>query len=284
MIIWIASYPKSGNTWIRSLLCAYLFSPDGKFNFNLLKNIQQFSSKNLKNNYTNNNYKQKIIENWLPSQRIINKDKKIHLFKTHNALCTINKNKFTDEFNTKAVIYIVRDPRNLITSLSNHYSFSIKEAFDFMTNKKKIIFPENFKDIEKNKNMPLDFNFLGDWSDHYQSWKNISFCPIKIISYEDIILNTSKVFHSVLEFLSQFMNLKIEKDKIEQSIHSTSFKKLSQMEDEQGFPETPIQNKEKKVRFFNLGEENDWKQMLDIKIAKKIDTVFKNEMNELNYL
>ena len=45
MIIWIASYPKSGNTWIRSLLSSYLFSKDGKFSFKLLKNIEQFSSK-----------------------------------------------------------------------------------------------------------------------------------------------------------------------------------------------------------------------------------------------
>ena len=46
MIIWIASYPKSGNTWIRSLLSSYLFSEDGNFSFKLLENIQQFSSKN----------------------------------------------------------------------------------------------------------------------------------------------------------------------------------------------------------------------------------------------
>ena len=64
MIIWIASYPKSGNTWIRALLCAYLFSKDGRFNFNLLKNIQQFSSKNLLSNPINNsNYKSRVIEN-----------------------------------------------------------------------------------------------------------------------------------------------------------------------------------------------------------------------------
>ena len=225
MIIWIASYPKSGNTWIRSLLCAYLFSKDGKFNFNLLKNIPQFSSQNLSSTpIDNSNYKSRIIENWIPTQKIINNDKKIHLLKTHNAICTINKNKFTDEFNTKAAIYIVRDPRNLITSLSNHYSFNMEEAFNFMTNKKKTIFPEDFIGVDKAQNIPLDFNFLADWPGHYQSWKNINFCPIKIIRYEDIILNTEKVFLSVLEFLSQFINLKIEKKKIKKSIYSTSFK------------------------------------------------------------
>ena len=45
MIIWIASYPKSGNTWVRSLLASYLYSNNGVFNFDLLKKIKQFPSK-----------------------------------------------------------------------------------------------------------------------------------------------------------------------------------------------------------------------------------------------
>jgi len=142
MIIWIASYPKSGNTWIRSLLSSYLFSEDGKFSFKLFNNIAQFTSKDFPSNLNNtSNYQVRISENWIPSQKIINQDKKIHFFKTHNAMCTINGNKFTDKYNTKGAIYIVRDPRNLITSLSHHYELNIDEAFNFLTNKRKIIFP-----------------------------------------------------------------------------------------------------------------------------------------------
>ena len=47
MILWLASYPKSGNTFLRSLLTSYYFSKDGKFTFDLLKNIQQFPSSEL---------------------------------------------------------------------------------------------------------------------------------------------------------------------------------------------------------------------------------------------
>ena len=160
MIIWIASYPKSGNTWIRSLLSSYLFSDDGKFSFKLLKNIEQFSSKNLSLKLPDNlNYQARISKNWIPSQEIINQDKKIHFFKTHNAISTINGNKFTDKLNTLAAIYIVRDPRNLITSLSYHYELSLDEAFNFLTNKKKIIFPINVEDKEKDIKNLEDFNF-----------------------------------------------------------------------------------------------------------------------------
>ena len=285
MIIWIASYPKSGNTWIRSLLCAYLFSKAGEFNFNLLKNIEQFSSKNLSPDF-NDAYKNqlRIFENWVPSQKIINKDKKIHFLKTHNALCTINGNKFTDAFNTMAAIYIVRDPRNLITSLSHHYEIDLKEAFRFLTNKRKTIFPLNIES-DKDKKTYQDINFLGDWSGHYRSWKNIGFCPIKIVKYEDILLDTHAVFVSILEFLSRLIDLKIEKEKIRKCLNSTSFEILSQMEKKQGFVESEVSYKTKqKVKFFNLGKKNNWKELLDHKTIIKIDNAFKNEMRELNYL
>tara|TARA_Y100000590_G_scaffold27340_1_gene30651 strand:+ start:211 stop:1068 length:858 start_codon:yes stop_codon:yes gene_type:complete len=285
MIIWIASYPKSGNTWIRSLLCAYLFSKDGKFNFNLLGNIKQFSSKNFLSSFKNPKKKQiEIFENWIPSQTLINKDKKIHFFKTHNALCTINGNKFTDELNTKAAIYIVRDPRNIITSLSHHYEINLEESFQFLVNKKKTIFPIDFTAL-KVRDSYNDVNVLGDWSGHYKSWKNIGFCPIKIIKYEDILTDTNGVFVSILEFLSKFIEIKIEKNKIHESLNSTSFDALRKMEKEQGFVESTISNKTKqKINFFNLGKKNSWEKILDKKIVEKINNAFKDEMRELNYL
>ena len=184
-----------------------------------------------------------------------------------------------------SAIYIVRDPRNLITSLSHHYEIDLKEAFHFLTNKRKTIFPINFMNSDKVKNSHQDVNFLGDWSGHYQSWKNIGFCPIKIIKYEDILLDTRAVFISILEFLSQFIKLEIKKEKISKSLNSTSFEILSQIEKEQGFDEATVSYKTKqKVKFFNLGKKNDWKKLLDNETIKKIDNAFKNEMRELNYL
>ena len=147
MIIWLASYPKSGNTWLRSLLCAYFFSKDGVFNFKQLDNIKQFSNQySLNEDKKDSNYQSRVSKNWIPTQEFINKDKKIHLLKTHNAICTINGNSFTNQSNSLACIYIVRDPRNIVTSISNHFNISITESLNFIKNEKKIIFP--LPDIE----------------------------------------------------------------------------------------------------------------------------------------
>ncbi len=286
MIIWIASYPKSGNTWIRALLSSYLFSDDGNFNFELLKNIEQFSSKNLSLKLNKDiGYQMRISKSWIPSQELINSDKKIHFFKTHNAICSINGNKFTDEFNTLAAIYLVRDPRNIITSLANHYELSFEETFSFLTNKKKIIFPIKVADKKKDVNDPEDFNFLGDWSSHYRSWKNINFCPIQIIKYEDLLIDSKKVFVSILTFLQKFLEIKLDEKKIRNAIKSTSFKNLSQMEKDKGFIESATSHKTmKKINFFNLGKKNNWKNLLDPKIEKKMREVFSKEMKELRYI
>ena len=283
MIFWLASYPKSGNTWIRSLLAAYLFSSEGNFKFNLLKSIIQFSINTEKLQESNfKNVQEKIYKNWIPAQIKINQDNKLHIFKTHNALCSINNHNFSDKYNTAGAIYIVRDPRNLILSIAHHYSLTHEEAYEFLINKKKIIFPIN---SNKNNRKKEDFNFLGTWSGHYRSWKNINFCPIKIVKYEDILENEHEVFLSILNFLSQFIKITLDPKKIDNAIATTTFKKLSQMEDKGGFEEAVISKKtNKKVKFFNLGQGNDWKRLLDSKIRKKVEENFKKEMKELNYL
>ena len=284
MIIWIASYPKSGNTWIRSLLGSYFFTKDGIFNFDVLKSIEQFTP-HIPDSILDEkiHYQSKVSKSWIISQKKINEDNKIHFLKTHNAMCAINGNSFTDKFNTLAAIYVVRDPRNVLTSISHHYEINQNESLEFLTNKRKIIYP--IKPGSKNKSNENDFNFLSDWSTHYNSWKNIGFCPIKIIKYEDIILKNKKTFISILNFLSKFMKSNINEEKLKNALQSTSFDKLSSLEKKIGFDESVYsKNTQKKIKFFNLGKKNKWKKMLDKNIAKNIKKTFSKEMNELGYL
>ena len=81
------------------------------------------------------------------------------------------------------------------------------------------------------------------------------------------------------------MNIKIDKDKIEKAINSTSFKNLSELETKYGFEESVIDKKTgKNKKFFNLGPKNDWKKLLDKEIVNEIEKEFKFEMEELGYL
>ena len=78
MIIWIASYPKSGNTWVRSIISSLLYSKDGVHNFNQLNYIDQYPVKKYFEHLTDDFYNLEVIKkNWIPSQQSINSDRKI---------------------------------------------------------------------------------------------------------------------------------------------------------------------------------------------------------------
>jgi len=283
MIIWIASYPKSGNTWVRSLLSTYLYSEDGNFNFNLLKKILKFPSKKyLKYFLEDFSNIKRVSEYWIAAQERINlhnENKNIFL-KTHSALCTLEKNPFTNKRNTKAVIYIVRDPRNVITSVGNHYSMNIEESYNFMIDNNKILTSDKWG----GDNFGIS-EVLGSWSEHYKSWKNINFAPILKIKYEDLITDAEKCLIKIINFLQKFTEIKIDKKKISKTVESCNFENLRKMEKNEGFFEAAYSEKlNKKVDFFNLGRKNNWKNLLNQKMEKKIREKFHDEMMELNYI
>ena len=133
MIIWLASYPKSGNTWVRSIISALIYSENGNFNFEKLKNIKQFpDKKNFKDFVKDFSDFYEISNNWIFVQDKINLDGNIKFFKTHQGQYIVSNNYFTNKENTLAKIYIVRDPRNLVKSISNHFTKSQEEACKFL--------------------------------------------------------------------------------------------------------------------------------------------------------
>ena len=128
------------------------------------------------------NQEVKFKKNFGPELGSLNLDKvsninEITFLKTHSALCTFENNPFTNKSNTKAVIYVVRDPRNIVTSVLNHYSFkNIEESFDFIAKDRITI--TGGEDIVQ---------YLGTWQQNYKSWRDLKFAPVLVVKYEDLI-------------------------------------------------------------------------------------------------
>ena len=283
MIFWIASYPKSGNTWLRTLISAYYYSKDGIFNQNILKNIGQFPEKR---HFVDFNYNPENVTDtakfWIKSQEKLNKDKKIRFFKTHNIFGKVNNYDFTNKDNSAGCIYIVRDPRNVITSLENHYEMNHEEALKWITNLNKYIY-----DVHKIKEDGYsNFQFISSWNMNYKSWNIQKKIPIKIIKYEDLIKETFVVFKDIVEFVNKTLNIKekIDIDKLKNSVNSTNFNKLKNDEKNNGFIEAVLSKKnEEKIPFFNLGPDNDWRKILDKDKQEKLTNIFKDDLIELGY-
>ena len=279
MIIWLASYPKSGNTFVRSLLSSYVFSKDGNFNFELLKNIKQFPDNSLFRQIgVDTNNEAEMNKNYINSQKVFNDEKTIRFLKTHSSFVNTENFRFTDRHNTLGVIYIVRDPRNIVTSHSHHFQQTPQKSLDSLLTHQYL-----GKTSEKHCT-----TYVGSWKYHYNSWKVYDkFNRYCLIKYEDLINNTEKTFLKILKFIAHLTRVKftLDEEKFKNTLNTTTFETMQKLEAKDSFVEAK-ENSEtgEKIKFFNLGIQNDWKKLLDDEIKSSLEKELEDEMKELNYL
>ena len=286
MIIWLASYPKSGNTWLRAFISSLLYSDDGWMKGDLWEKIDQFPTLKHFNNLIKNRETLKLkkrnditslFKELINAQDFINLDNKIKFLKTHFLNCNIDNYSFTDQKNTLGVIHIVRDPRNVITSLKNHYDLNnINESYDFLTNNQKWIGTDMIKDSF----VPT---LISSWDNHYNLWKQ-SKKNYLLVKYENLIIDSVKELRLIKDYIESIMDIKIEEKKFMNAVDSTNFENLKKLEKDDKFDENTFNKKNKKIKFFNLGIHNNWEKILDNKIKLKIENKFHNEMKELGYI
>ena len=267
MIIWISSYPKSGNTWVRLFLESYFSKIKNNFRFGGFPELEDFEKLNI--DYTNLN---NIIKNWKTLQEIRNLDGRTNILKTHNALCTIGNYSFTDKNNTLGAIYLVRDPRDVVVSYANHLGLSYDEVITTMLN-------SHASGIKKFNDKEFDIEIMGRWADNYNSWKDYKGRDFLIIRYEDLVAKKTTEFLKILNYLKNLSNIDVNIDQMNKSIKDTSFEKLKKEEELYGFDQATGNGP-----FFRKGIVGDWKEKLKKEQVKKIEESFFKEMRELKYL
>ena len=279
MIIWLASYPKSGNTLLRSILSSYFYSEDGIFNFKNLEKISQFpQTSHLMSIGVDVNNEEEVFKNFINAQNFINQEReKVKFFKTHSSLCKMYDSNFTDLKNTLGSIYIVRDPRNVVTSLAHHYGLSVDQATNVMIDKDRLM-------DKTAKNCRV---FLGSWGFNYNSWKNLqNQKKYLLVKYEDLLNKKKTILLKIFKYLDS-LGLKSNLDmiKLNKVIKTTEFESMKKKEENETFYEAVIDNNTgKRKNFFNLGPQNNWRKLLDKKNVDKIEISFEKEMVELGYL
>ena len=194
-------------------------------------------------------------------------------------LCKIKINDkpylFTSLENTIGVIHIVRDPRNIFTSLKNHFGLTNDKAVV------KFMFDEDLTiGLDENRVPQL----ISSWNNHYNSWKKFPKNNI-LIKYEDLLIDTKNQILRLIDFVNNFNKISISDHDLDKIVANSSFENLKRLEAKGMFDENSInKNTGKSNVFFNMGIKNDWKKLLDENSKSLIEDKFKDEMIELGYL
>ncbi|CAM4113189.1 sulfotransferase domain-containing protein [Aquirufa beregesia] len=274
-IIWLASYPKSGNTWFRSFITA--LKNRGEVNINDLKTEGIFSSKiSLEDNLDvdADDVRSTQIDIFkrlaLTYQSSISEEK--NFFKIHDlySLSEFDNKPIVPIESTFAAIYFVRNPLDVSISMANHNGQSIDQVIEKVMGNPLASISKNSKFLQHQ--FP---QWIGTWNNHVVSWKQVDSFPVYFVRYEDMKQSPKETFTDILH------NIGYEASELEinRALEAAKFENLKQQEQEFGFRERPGSSKS----FFNKGEMGQWKEQLTKSQIDKIKQINEPMMREFGY-
>lgn len=249
-IIWLASYPKSGNTWLRSFLAKYFTPPDAGIDINSLRRFTTGDSRTdfFEKATGRSPYAAKDFDDWLLTRqkvlRLIAASKPHpHFVKTHQAIERIGPHALVPPEVTAGAVYVIRNPFDVAQSYSRHMNVTHDEAIETMADPKNIIrTPNNI------------FEVLGRWDRHIDGWTGAPGLHRHVVRYEDMAADAERTFRALLRFL----NAPIKDGPLRRAVRETSFAKLKAEENAKGFIERPAHME----AFFARGRAGSWREEL----------------------
>ena len=275
-IIWLASYPKSGNTWMRIFFSNLMSQEDKPVNINQLLYTPIVSSRDLFDEITgvsSSDLTFDEIDQLRPEvyKQFSGQANEIQLMKVHDAYRKIgNGNYLFPSDISKGVIYIIRNPLDVAVSNAHHSTSTYNRAI------KNMIDP-NGALCKKDNSLNLQIRqIMYSWSRHVDSWTQQKDIPTMIIKYEDMLTNAFETFRKA----ATFVGINTGDERIRQAIHFSRFEELQQQEKTNGFKE----RKSKEDLFFREGNTNSWKEKLSKQQISVIIDACSEVMKRYGYL
>lgn len=271
-IVWLASYPKSGNTWVRGFLAAYQ-SGALAVDINALGAGHAAWRPALDEwlGLDTAHFRRDELRSLLPSayRQCSVQSRQMVFLKTHDCWCLTDKGEpvFPAEA-THGVIHVVRDPRDVAVSVSHHWGVDLPSAIQ------RINDSAYWTALEADN--PQIPQFLSDWSTHAQSWMDANL-PCLRLRYEDMLQDPLACFRGVLTFVGW----PIDESRLAQAVQACSFERMQAQEQSQGFRERLASAT---AGFFRQGQAGGWQRVLSHEQAACIEQCHAHVMCELGYL
>ena len=249
-LFWIASYPKSGNTWLRIFLANYLFGGKEPLPINSVGKLgyadgdaQHYDRAN-EAPYDRSDPRQTVALRDKFLRNISATGPKVALIKTHNYNNKIDDTALIPAPLTRGALYVVRHPGDVAVSFASHYGLSIDDAIERIREPQAV--------VGGSKTTALQFT--SDWSTHVNSWAGAKKHNVHVVRYEDMYSTPQETFGTALKHLG----VAVDAQKIEYAIKHASFDELRKQENTDGFSE----NTTHQPHFFRKGKAGGWRDTL----------------------
>jgi len=272
-IIWIASYPKSGSTWLRAFLHNYVRNADTPHDINSLMDLTTGESSGAR--YRKHDPRP-------PSQYTIAEVQRLRplvhralaaahpglvFVKTHNALLVVEGVQTITKDVTSGAIYILRDPRDVAISYSRHLGRSIDDTIAIMADGEAATGGTDEKVYER----------LSSWSAHVHFWTRRPHAELHVMRYEDMAAAPLRAFGDLIRFLGQ----EPPEDRLARAVQFSDFGVLRAQEQAKGFIEQPARSS---GPFFRAGQAGQWQSVLTRAQAARIERDHGAIMRRFGYL
>jgi len=271
-ILWLASYPKSGNTWLRAFIHNLMRNPDQPVDINEMNTLTTGDS--LVQWYQHLDprpplawTRQDVAKMRRGAQLAMVASKQdTVIVKTHNALVAPLGVPIIQMDLTAGAIYVVRNPLDLVISLADHYGVDIDKAIEIMND------ANNGGLADGN----IVFEIHNTWSTHVKSWTQNAHPGLLVVRYEDMLAKPLHTFTGI----ARFMGLKTTRERLDRAIELSSFKNLKSQEETKGFREKSMHG----TRFFRVGKAGQWRDALTQAQVDRVVAQHQEQMARFGYL
>ncbi len=273
-VIWLASYPKSGNTWLRAFLANYFRNPDKPLPINelyqfafgdgFLINYEKVSGKP-KEELTEDEIRRlrPRVHRWWASQ-----PNDTAFAKTHNMVGMEGGVPIITPEATVGAVYVVRHPLDVVVSYAHHYQIDYDEAVSDLCEEYKVIPGEDGKKIP---------DFIGSWTQHVRTWTETPGLNPHVMRYEDMRHKPGPTFRGLVKYLG----VPLVANRLRKAIKFTSFEELAKQEQRESFNEA---RPDGKSPFFRSGRSGQWRELLSPEQVERMVSAHGEVMGRHGYL
>lgn len=255
-INWVASYPRSGNTWVRALLLAY--RQGDLFDINRMEAIPGEPNDPVyrliwpgKDSYDAGDWVHMRATALLYAYETSRH--KPFVLKTHTANIKVHDVPLIPKNYTNKALYIYRDPREVLCSCAKYFDKTHEQMLELMLNEKHALTDDKSGVIQ----------FLSSYKMHVKGWLQEKTFPVMGVKYSDLVKDPGGMLISILKFFDP--DIRIDMDRAKFAVDVTGLKRLRKTEKKKGFREKPPGVK----KFFGTGGEH-WSEVLDSEIEERL--------------